>query len=179
MPSLCFDSLHIMALGRDLAIQWGDSQTDRVTLQGAEIEELIDFLISVRPVASNQRQAFRIPLWKTCGLSAALETAQGLLPVRPRNISLTGILVELPSPAPVVLEPGSDVQLVIRMDGPPQRYTATVKRRTARGYGLCFNESVVAGRVDPPGPLREDVMELQRRWTAGRVIGAGETNRDR
>jgi len=133
------------------------------------VEELIDFVTTLAGTDFNRRQAFRVPVWGSSGLSAVMRKGQEETPVTPIDLSFTGMLVRIPADAN--LEPALDdhVDITLEFEGEKSTYHAIVRRRTELTCGLFFPETIVDGELEPPDNLLRIAMELQRQWLGRRT----------
>jgi c-di-GMP-binding flagellar brake protein YcgR len=118
---------------------------------------------------SNRREAFRVPLWGSCGLTVEGNLRGQSLSARALDISLTGILLVFDADEAFELELGQPIQLTLRLDSDEQVLQAVFRRRQGEGYGLYFPETMQHQHAQSPQRLNKMVMELQRRWVARRV----------
>ena len=116
----------------------------------------------------NQRSAFRVPVWSASGLSATLHTDQSAHPVRPVEISLTGMFFEFPSADAPELPIDAEIEITLAFGSDRLTLPAVVRHREPNGYGIFFPECLHDEDVDPPWALVGIVMELQRRLLAPR-----------
>ncbi len=119
---------------------------------------------------ADPRQIYRVPIMREAALPAWVSTLDGrMLAVRAVNISVAGILVELP--AGEELEIGD--RLALRLVDPERRthmeIEAIVRRRDGRKYGLFFPEVLKDGEIEPPAALRGLVSDLESEWLRRRV----------
>ena len=155
--------------GQALDMRYTHNEALRIRLDSDGIEELMDFLRSCVINEFNQRKAFRIPVFPSCGLSATLRMFQKTWSVTPKNISLTGIFIEFPDGDTPDLNIDSEVELTVQLENKALALRGLIRRREANGYGILFPECLRKGEVYPPDSLRQMVMELQRRWIQNRM----------
>ncbi len=119
---------------------------------------------------ADPRQIYRVPILRESALPAWVATGDGrMLAVRAVNISVAGILVEMP--AGQELEIGE--RLALRLVDPERRthmeIEAIVRRRDGRKYGLFFPAVLKDGEIEPPPALRGLVSDLESEWLRRRV----------
>ena len=170
MTELTLGALRIVSDGMGVSLWTRDSATPAATLDIAEVDQLIEFLVCHALPGGNRRQLFRVPLSPESGLSVRVHVGDATLATIPRNISLTGMLVELADPEGPPLALDDRVKVVLEFEGTVQTRVGVVCRCTERGYGLLFVESLETEEVLPPPALATLVMQLQRRWSARRRL---------
>ena len=119
--------------GQALDMRHIHNEALRIRLDGDGIEELIDFLRSCVINEFNQRKAFRIPIFTSCGLSVTLRIFQKTWTVTPKNISLTGIFVVFPDGDTPDLDKDSEVELTVQLENKALTLRGLVRRREAKG----------------------------------------------
>ncbi len=115
------------------------------------------------------RLAVRVPVRDNAGLSAELRTEDGdAVPVRPVDISVSGILVEIPGAAARELRQGE--LLRIRLEHGPRAalVDAVVRRRDGARYGLFFPGVLDRDDGGDTRAVREIVAPLEKRWLSER-----------
>ncbi|MCR9119442.1 MAG: PilZ domain-containing protein [bacterium] len=143
---------------------WIDHDEDEnlpLRLDFDHFDELTEFIIQLRDNSANRRQVYRVPLWKTCGLSVKLKVGDTIYDCNPRNISLTGVFIELPNDA--LLAPGVQVEVALQLDEIAAVFDGKVVRVKEGHCGIIFPEAVASDQFTPPEALADMVMELQRR----------------
>lgn len=140
-----------------------------ISLDQGGVEELINFMTSHAGTQFNQREAFRVELGDSSGLSVSIRKDGTQVAASPRNLSLTGISVELRPDDWLDLQLDAEVEITLQFEGQIRTYRAIVRRREKNGYGLFFPESMKGEEVDPPPELAHLVMELQRRQVDQRL----------
>lgn len=105
----------------------------------------------------NRRSAVRVPVPANTVRATIVRSAGARGNVRPIDISLGGLLVELDLLRAQTLEVGSKVSLRLTLDSIELLVDAEVRRRDGRRLGLLF---VLAG--PPPRPLTKIMWKLQR-----------------
>ena len=168
MAEITIGPLHLVSNGMSLSLGPEGQPENAVHLEPVDVGVLIDFLMSLSASEFNRRQAFRIPLWETCGLRVFLEQDEQQVYAVPKNISLTGLLLELDDESDFDPAKESLVEVLIDFEGITQKLVGRVRRRADRKLGLYFPESTLAGEADPTPEYTALVMELQRRWAARR-----------
>lgn len=138
----------------------------RLDIEG--VRELSDFLHSLSESDFNQRRAFRVPIVRSSGLSVRLEVGRRSLAATPVNISITGILVELPESETLDLPLDSEVTCTLQFRREKLQLHGIFRRRDGRHYGFAFRESLRGREAPPPAALVRMVMDLERIWIADR-----------
>ncbi len=119
--------------------------------------------LPTRLLATEHRRNFRIPLGADSGLDVRVSIRGGeVRPARPLDISIGGMLIELPDDPD--LEDAAKLDLEMRLDDDTVHIGAVVRHRCACRYGLLFADAVGEDRVRPLEPLRRLVDELEQRW---------------
>lgn len=168
MTELMVGGLRFVSHGTGVAVWRSGEAAQLATLDGSDVDLLIEYLVCLTFPGGNRRQLFRVPLWPDCGLSVQIEIGDRCFPAAPRNISLTGLQIELAEPSAVSLALDDRLKVILELDGATQTRIGVVRRRTDRGYGLLFVESLETEDILPPPALADLVMQLQRRWSARR-----------
>ena len=140
----------------------------QVTISAASLPDVLYFLQSVNPSGSDQRVAFRVPLDRKSALRTTLGVGSLRLPVLAVDISLSGMLVEMPTSLHE-LTIGSSVEITLELDMKSATLGGTVKRRIENRYGIIFADCQMEGDLDPPGSLMVIFRALERTWLARKV----------
>lgn len=112
---------------------------------------------------SESRKSFRIPLDEDTPLRFILG---GYGPAKPLNISIDGILVELPDDN-IDLPVGSPVNVELSLNSKQLTLEGKVRRRQGSRMALSF-EHLLAREPTPPAVLVEIVESLEENWTQTR-----------
>ena len=173
MAEITIGDVYLQSDGNFLTISRAGREDEKMCLDASEVEALIDFLVNLRqdePEDDNRRMSFRVPIpvGIGSGLSTQVKARGKLLPVTPKNISMTGILVKLPSDYECDFEQFDELELVLRYQGRSSSYQAQVRNVKNGMLGLYFPETKVDGEIEPPEELADLVMELQRQWLSRR-----------
>ena len=90
------------------------------------------------------------------------------LPVRAVDMSLAGILVEMPTSLhELMIE--SSVEITLELEKKSATMRGIVKRRIENRYGIMFPDCQMEGDFDPPGSLMIIFRALERKWLAKKV----------
>ncbi len=147
------------------------SRTDssrEITISASSLPDVLSFLQSVNPSAGDQRVGFRVPLVRKSGLITNLRAGSVRLPVRAIDISLSGILVEMPTNLhELMLE--ALVDITLELDSKSATVRGIVKRRMENRYGIMFPDCQMDGDLDPPGALLVIFKALERKWLAKKM----------
>ena len=170
MAEITIGDVQFISDGKTLTIARRDQPNMTMSLDKAGVEELIDFVTSLAGTEFNRRQTFRVPVWDSSGLSVQIRKDETQLSVRPTNLSLTGIFVELRPDDWLDLAQDDDLEVILDFEGETHSYRGVVRRCETNGYGLFFPESMNAEQIEPPPGITQIVMELQRRWLARTCI---------
>ncbi len=122
-----------------------------------------------RIAGAEARLAVRVPVRDEAGLAAELRTEDGdAVPVRAVDISVSGILVEIPGAAARELRQGE--LLRIRLEHGPRAalVDAVVRRRDGARYGLFFPGVLDREDGGDTRAVREIVAPLEKRWLSER-----------
>jgi hypothetical protein len=109
------------------------------------------------------RRSVRVPLLDDSGLRVYVDHHSGRWPAHAHDISLGGILLELPKTGPS-LEDGDRVSVVLFRGGEEIALTGEVRHTDGKKAGLLFFELGRASLVQPPASYRKLVSELERQW---------------
>lgn len=140
----------------------------QITISAASLPDVLSFLQSVSPSASDQRVGFRVPLERKSGLITNLRIGSVRLPVRAIDISLSGILVEMPTNLHELMLEAS-VDITLELDNKSATVRGIVKRRMENRYGIMFPDCQMDGDLDPPGALLVIFKALERKWLSKKM----------
>ena len=141
-----------------------------VSLDPGTVEDLVEFVHLFAPVdedkpdAPNRREAFRVPVCEESGMKSMIITKGKQLKVRPTNISMTGVFIEVPKETADEFQVDDQVEVAMALEKWQVTLDAIVRRKQDHGYGLFFPATIKEEHVEPPPILRRIVMDLQRRW---------------
>ncbi len=131
------------------------------------VSELLDLLRIASEHIFSQRQGFRVPIRSSSTLDTTLRIgAEEAFAVTARNVSLTGIFVELRPDEPHELTLDLEVEVVMDFERKTVSAHGIVRRHEAGGYGIFFVESVRGEELNPPPALVRLVRKLEARWLA-------------
>ena len=119
-------------------------------------ERRLGFRVPLRPLPPETRDALTVTLERR-GISAAAQ---------PVDLSLTGILVELPEGD---FDGARSITVTLRRDGERARLRARVVRRNGALMALHFPSCVSNGELDPPEELLAIYRSLEQDWLKVRV----------
>jgi hypothetical protein len=120
---------------------------------------LVTLDVPVRIQFNEQRVSVRVPVPDSSLGAAILEGDEVLHSVRPIDISLHGILVELSPGEPIELAEGHRRMLALKFEGKAVLIEVEVRRHDGLRYGMLF---IVRG--GPPKELVKIVAKLQQLW---------------
>ena len=144
------------------------SPDSRVTISSAALPALLSFLQSMSPDGHEQRAGFRVPLTSASGLTTRIAVGRTRFTVRVLDISLSGILVELPAQVhELIME--SLVEVTMELANKSATLKGIVKRRIDNKYGIMFPDCQIDGELDPPGSLLVIVKAIERSWLAQQI----------
>lgn len=170
MAEISIGKLKLSSDARQLLIDSEDGFDGPVTLDAKEVGELIVFLVSLSATEFNQRQAFRIPLWRSINLKVWLIIDAKKIEVAAINLSMTGMLIELPDELDVPLKVSRSVNVLVDYEGIETRLAGKISWVEGLKLGLEFPQASTASKIDPYPEYSGIVMSIQRSWAA-RVKG--------
>lgn len=141
----------------------------QIRLDAEGMQSLVDFLVSAPARESNIRQAYRVAVRPTSGLTAGLHTGTTEIEAAPASISVLGIFLTPPAGTKLDLAMDQEVRLSLEFEGQKLTLRGVVCRQDSTGCGLLFPDSLKGEELDPPPLLSRIVMELQRRAVAERL----------
>jgi hypothetical protein len=156
---------HFVYDGRRLTIKGRDRVLPSCIMDRTELPTLYQFIGSLMSL-NEERQTFRLGRDALSELSAYAAHAGRRYPVKIRDLSLTGVFMEVPLGLDVDLSKLEEFQIVLEHHGQQQSHRAVVRRQTSTGYGVFFPASMKGEHIDPPAALVRLVMELQRQRLA-------------
>ena len=167
--------------GKTMILSSVEQPNRSIAFDPSTVQELVEFVRSLareesdqadssqqsdesdRREAANRREAFRVPVIDDSGLEISLN-AGDQCQVKPTNISMTGVFVDLQNDSLINIKLGDEFQVKLALNKLSIDLDAVVRRQDGDGFGLFFPMSMKGGHVNPPPVLRQIVMELQRRW---------------
>jgi hypothetical protein len=112
--------------------------------------------------SEDRRRAFRVPT--IVGARFELRLEDRLWPVKCRNLSVLGALLELPEPVQDALPHDGRYRLHIDTHEGEVTVAARIARRRGDTFAVRFPSSVRLGEVQPPPDLARVVRVLELRW---------------
>jgi hypothetical protein len=155
--------------GSSLKFQDGDNSNLNVTFSASNLPDLIDFLSSLKSEDKELRMGFRVPLSMSRGISASLIFGSKTCPVRPLNLSLSGILVEFSEGEVYEMPIDTRIKIRIQLQETTTVLNGVVSRRSGNQYGIFFPDSVRGKELDPPDSLQAICTKLEKQWLRERV----------
>jgi hypothetical protein len=152
-----------------LMFQDGDNANLKVTFSASNLPDLIDFLCSVKPDEKDLRMGFRVPLSISSGLSASITFEDKTCSVKPLNLSLSGIFVELSKSEVYEMPIDSKIKIRLQLQDTTTVINGVVSRRSGNQYGIFFPDSVRNNELDPPDLLQAICTKLEKHWLRVRV----------
>ena len=121
-------------------------------------------------IGMERRMSHRISIGKKVVPLVYLYTTEGqTLHPKPKNLSLTGIMVEFDSVEDPDLLPPAEVGLELRLGDHAVQLKSLINRRDGHSYFLSFPEVISKDGVNAPQPLQKIVESLERTWIQERV----------
>lgn len=134
-------------------------------MQPTERGALLRVRLPDQIAGAEARLSFRVPVGPESGIESQVRTAGGdSIPARALNLSVSGILIEVPRAAGVELAVGASVTLRLEHEGRPVVVEAVVRRRDGERYGLHFPGSLEREDIGDARAIRELIARLERRW---------------
>ncbi len=166
MTEKSIGGLHLVSKGQQLSIETKDGVEEPVVLDSQEIIELAAWLVSLNETEFNQRESFRIRLWS--GIAVHVSVSQLGQPsiVSLVDLSMTGMLIDLPEKSTLDVEVGSVVESSIQFEGETAHFSASIERKVGPRLALRLTGSANQSEVDPFPEFSKIVMAIQRRWAA-------------
>lgn len=155
----------VVATGRQgrFKFQHAEGNERPICLDKVNIQQLLCFIDAWLTGAFNGRRSFRVPIDRSSGLATALHHGNEVLTVLPRDLSLTGIYVELPSDMVDRLPVGTDVEVALCFEGRVLLLPGAIKRQDGAGRAVLFTERIDGEQLCPPEDLIRAVVEMYRR----------------
>ena len=166
MTGLTIGDVVVRVENGEVSFSRRDQATPLIQLDADDVGKLIEFLSDYARSELTQRSSFLVPVSPASGLTVTLKRGQTAYSVTPRNISVMGIFVEFSSADVSDLPRDAVLEITLAFEERTVSLRGVVNRREANGYGIVFPESIRQEELDPPLPLVEIVMELQRRMIA-------------
>lgn len=168
MDTLTLKDLTFVADSAGIAIMVGNAAGKRLSLSSRDAGQLEDFLR--RHVARERRVGFRVriaPLADRTRSAFRAQLAVGgeTVAVRPVDLSLTGILLEVRG---VPLRRGDEIGIRLAFEGNVCRLTGSVVRLEGELVALHFLESLKGGELSPPEALLNMYRSLETEWLRNR-----------
>jgi hypothetical protein len=127
---------------------------------GAGTTVLVTLEVPARIQYNEQRISVRVPVPDGALGAAILKGGEQLHAVRPIDISLHGILIEVPPGEAAELAEGHRRMLALKFEGKTVLLEVEVRRHDGLRYGMLF-----IARGAPPRELVKIVATLQQRWS--------------
>lgn len=156
---------HFVFDGKQLTIKGRDRVSPSCIMDRTDLPTLYQFIGSLMGL-NEERQTFRLGRDALSDLSGFVVHAGRRYPVKIRDLSLTGVFMEVPPGLEVDFGKIEEFEIVLEHNGQQQRHRGVVQRQAANGYGVFFPSSMKGEHIDPPVPLVRLVMELQRQRLA-------------
>jgi hypothetical protein len=166
MPELEVGNLKLATHKKNLRVLNQTDGREITTLDENQVEELIDFIVSLSYSEFNRRRSFRVPVKDASGLLVELEKDGRRIPVRARDISVTGICIENNFAEEGEIKMDDDVVIQLEFEGHVDTVAGIVRRLEYETVGILFPDSLRGETIEPPDEIRQLVMQLQRRWIA-------------
>ena len=166
---------HFVYDGKRLTIKGRDRVLPSCIMDRTELPTLYQFIGSLMEL-NEERQTFRLGRDALSELSAYAVHAGRRYPVKIRDLSLTGVFMEVPLGLEVDFGKIEEFEIALEYNGQQQSHRGVVRRQAANGYGVFFPSSMKGEHIDPPTPLVRLVMELQRQRLA-KLARIGMLNR--
>lgn len=117
-----------------------------------------------------RRMSHRIPIAETMVPSVRLYTTENRrLRPKPKDLSLTGIMIEFDPADNPDLPPETEVGLELRLDNDSVRLKSIIRHRDGNNYFLFFTDVITEYGINAPEPLRKIVESLERAWFEERI----------
>ena len=128
------------------------------------VKKLSRFLTNLLETCLNTRHSFRVQLWDDAGVKGFVRHGGERIPVTPKNLSMTGVMVEYNPDCILNVKHGETIEVGLLYEDTKIIQPAEVRRIEPQGYGLFFKNSVKNEQINPPDEYKELIMDLQRRW---------------
>ena len=112
----------------------------------------------------NRRSVFRVPVFEYSGLTCQTLIQGQEYTVRIRNISLTGISLEIPDSQRALIAEDTEVGITLSFEGEKVVLKGIVRRMMRHAVGVLFPDCIQNENLSPPPRLVRIVMLLQRQW---------------
>lgn len=168
MREIRIENVHVVASDTGLTLSREGEPATEIRFDAKGVQELIRFITSAAEIGFNRRRSFRVSLWDSCELSVQVKRDGDWIAVVPKNISVTGILIEVPPEALLELACEQFVQIMLTLDDETISVSGIVQRCTKNIYGVLFPNSIRGDQIEPPAGLNRLVKKLERRWIARR-----------
>ncbi|NNK84532.1 MAG: PilZ domain-containing protein [Desulfobacterales bacterium] len=155
--------------GREITFSDNGHQNFRFYLKPDALADLMDYFNSLIKTYTQKRNAFRIPLNNSFGLSVLLRYGDKSCSVKPLNLSLTGILIEFEGDDVYGMAKGDIVELSIELGDKSENMAGKIVRCNHPQYGIFFPETIVDGEVQAPEFLLNITSNLEKRWLRERI----------
>ena len=163
MAEITFGNISIISRGDRLIFQDRENPKRQFALSPSTLTELVAFLRNMNPDGTEQRVGFRVPLSESKGLTARIAHDEKQIPVKPLDISLSGMLFELRGDV-AELPVGAELIVTLQHGQKNATLPALVCRRFENRYGISFPDSQLTGELDPPDSLLVIFKRLETEW---------------
>jgi hypothetical protein len=117
-----------------------------------------------------RRMSHRIPIGEKRAPSVRLYTTENRsLRPKPKDLSLTGMMIEFDPADNPDLPPETEVGLELSFNNYAVRLQSVIKNRDGNDYFLFFTDVITEHGINAPEPLRNIVESLERAWFEERI----------
>jgi len=169
MPELVIGKTKVFLSGRSVTFLDQDKPETSIALPANAIDELVSFLRSLNPDTTERRMAFRVAVPSLTDLTARVSFKGETWPVKPVDLSLTGILIEFPRTEVAEIPLEAEIGIELQLGDKTAVLRGIVRRRNRNQYGILLASSLRNGDLRPPESLVLIYKELERQWLRRRL----------
>lgn len=128
-----------------------------------QLPAYLTFQLPSRIIGLERRSSWRVAIGEKVVPLVRLSTVDGrVLHPKPKDLSLTGIMIEFDEIEDPDLQPASELWLELGLDDHEVLLKSVIKRRDGPRYFLFFPEAATSDGIHAPLPLRKIIDALDR-----------------
>ena len=144
-------------------------ENTQLKIDSADLQDLIDFLVSHKTDESQQRMGFRVPIISSHELCVKVADSHKTRQCNPLNISLSGIFLDFMENDNPDWSNNEEINVTLQFRNKRITLRGKISRRFENQYGIFFPDCMRQGILDPPEQLSYIVGELEREWLSDKL----------
>jgi len=144
-------------------------ENTHLKIDSADLQDLIDFLVSHKTDESQRRMGFRVPIISSHELCVKVTDSHKTRQCHPLNISLSGILLDFMECDNPDWSKNEEINVTLQFRNKRITLRGKISRRFENQYGIFFPDCMRQRILDPPEQLSYIVGELEREWLSDKL----------